>query len=178
MARPPVDLGRKIKDILQHVGPLPEEAETPIAHYRRTALDVLSLRSYVERHVSGPGRYAAVANRHMALLNAMILANLIETFERLLKETAAVCVDHLAEFVLDKRFDEFQLRGGVFAAHFSGGTLGKSLCESDTWLDCKDINDRFRKLLADPFEAGHFYVFPQQNQEPSAERFRYQILSI
>jgi hypothetical protein len=107
----------------------------------------------------------------------MLLVNLVQAFERFLKETAAVCVDHLAEFVLDKRFDEFQIRGSVLAAHFGSGTLGKSLCEADTWLDCKDINDRFRKLLADPFDAGMFYVFPQQNQPPQAERFRFPIMN-
>jgi hypothetical protein len=29
MARPPVDLARKIKDILKHVQPLPEEVKAP-----------------------------------------------------------------------------------------------------------------------------------------------------
>ncbi len=36
MPRPPVDLPRKIRDILQHVQPLPDEARAPILHYRRT----------------------------------------------------------------------------------------------------------------------------------------------
>jgi hypothetical protein len=172
------DLGRKVKDILQHVGPLPLEASAPFAHYSRSATDVWNLREYVDRNVTGPGRSTAVANRHLARLDSLILLNLIDTFERFLKETAAVCIDHLAEFVLDRRFDEFQVRGSVLAAHFGAGTLGQSLCEADTWLDCRDINDRFRKLLADPFESGSFFVFPQQGQEPAADRFRYPIMSL
>src|SRR5947209_4869789 len=115
MPRPPIDLGRKVKDILQHVGPLPPEADSPLAHYTRSATDVWNLLAYLERNLRGPGIYAAVRDRHVVRLNSMILVNLIETFERFLKEAAAVCVDHLAEFVLDKRFDEFQIKGGVLA---------------------------------------------------------------
>src|SRR5262249_4872759 len=80
--------------------------------------------------------------------------------------------------VLDKRFDEFQIRGGVLTAHFGAGTLGRALCESDTWLDCKDVNDRFRKMLAGHFGGGNFYGFPPGTQQPAVERFRYPILSI
>jgi hypothetical protein len=33
-------------------------------------------------------------------------------------------------------------------------------------------------LLADPFEAGDFWLFPKTSQPPAAERGRYEILSI
>jgi hypothetical protein len=32
MPRPPIDLARKIKDILLHTEPLPDEARSPILH--------------------------------------------------------------------------------------------------------------------------------------------------
>jgi hypothetical protein len=105
----------------------------------------------------------------------MILVNLVETFERYLKEAAATCVDQLARFVLDDRFNAFRVQGSALAAHFDADTLGRSLCESATWLDCDEINDRFRRLLATPFEPGTFFVFPKQ---PAADRERYDTLSI
>jgi hypothetical protein len=105
----------------------------------------------------------------------MILVNLVETFERYLKEVAAACVDHLARYVLDDRFNAFKLQGSALAAHFDTDTLGRSLCESATWLDCDEVNDRFRRLLAPPFETGNFLLFPKQ---PAVERERYQTLSI
>ena len=65
------------------------------------------------------------------------------------------------------------------AAHFGTETLGRSLCESAIWLDCEEVNDRFRKLLADPFQKdGRFYLFPRQGQEPASERWRIETLNI
>jgi hypothetical protein len=109
----------------------------------------------------------------------MILVNLIETFERYLKEVAAACVDCLARYVLDDRFNAFRVQGSALAAHFGTETLGRSLCESATWLDCEEINDRFRKLLSDPFQKeGRFSLFPRQNQDPASERWRFETLSL
>jgi hypothetical protein len=85
----------------------------------------------------------------------MILVNLVETFERFLKETGAACVNHLARFVLDDRFNALKVQGSALAAHFDTDTLGRALCESATWLDCDEVNDHFRRLLADPFESGN-----------------------
>ena len=115
MPRPPIDLTRKIKDILQHHGPLPLEAEIPLAHFERSVADVWNMLLYFERMVDELHRqqvtlYPSVLSRHLIRLNSMMLVNLIESFERFLKELAAVCVDQLAEFVLDKRFDEFQVQ--------------------------------------------------------------------
>jgi hypothetical protein len=36
MPRPPIDLGRKVKDLLTHSGPLPPKAEAPLSHYWRS----------------------------------------------------------------------------------------------------------------------------------------------
>ena len=153
MPRPTIDLGEKISGVLQHVEALPEAAESPLSHYKRSVAEAWNLRDYAHRKIKGTRFYKKVANAHLSALDRMILVHLIEAFERFLKETAAVCVDHLAEYVLDDRFDEFPIKGSLLAAHFEARSLGKALCESSTWLDCDAINKRFRKLLADPFDG-------------------------
>jgi hypothetical protein len=85
-------------------------------------------------------------DRHLRRLYGMALVSLVESFERFLKEVAAECVDCLAPFVVDDRFNVFAIQGSGLASHFGTGTLGKSLCESSTWLDCEEISKRFRKL--------------------------------
>jgi hypothetical protein len=178
VARPPIDLRQRIKDILTHVEPLPREAETPLPHYWRSGIDTWNLLAYIERNFGRLTLYQAVLERHLTRLNAMLLVSLSENFERFLKEIAAACVDHLAHFVLDDRFNEFKIQGSALAVHFGTETLGKSLCESGTWLDCGEVNDRFRKLLANPFGPGTFYLFPKSGQQPVVEQWRYETLSI
>jgi hypothetical protein len=179
MPFPPIDLGRKVKDLVQHVQFLPADAATPLAHYRRTSTDLWTSIQYVERAFGQPGRYAAVAEKHLGRINSMALVNLIENFERFLKETAATCVDRLANYVLDDRLNIFEIQGGSLASHFGTATLGRSLCESATWLNCDGINNRFRKLLSDPFQqGGNFHLFPSSNQQPDDQRWRFQELSL
>ena len=180
MPRPLIDLARKIKDILQHVRPLPVEAGAPLSHHKRTTADIWSSLQYVERSFAQASRYPAVAQRHLARLYGMSLVNLVETFERFLKEVAAACVDRLADFILDDRFNVFKIQGSGLASHFGTETLGKSLCEAGTWLDCEEINERFRKLLADPFQQGgtFFYLFPKPNQQPAGEVWRFEVMSL
>ncbi len=180
MPRPPIDLPRKIKDILQHVQPLPDEAAAPILHYRRTVVDIWGSLAYLERAVGQGERYQAVVDRHLGRLYGMALVNFVETFERFLKEIAAQCVDCLADFVVDDRFNVFAIQGSALASHFGTATLGKSLCESATWLDCEEINKRFRRLLSDPFQVGgqSFDLFPKQNQQPEAERWRFESMNL
>ena len=100
MPRQPLDLERKIKDILQHVGNLPVEADSPLAHYDRTSSDHSNLLTYMEKVIAmAAGRlYATATQRHLERLHGMMLVNLIECFERFLKEIAAACVDQLAPF--------------------------------------------------------------------------------
>ncbi len=119
-------------------------------------------------------------DRHLGRLYEMALVNLVETFERFLKEVASECVDCLADFVVDDRFNVFKIQGSGLASHFGTGTLGKSLCESATWLDCKEINDRFRKLLSDPFQVGgsFFYLFPKQNQLPAGQQSQFEPMNL
>jgi hypothetical protein len=177
---PLIDFGRKIRDILTHVLPLVDEARAPVLHYRRTVNDVWDTIEHVEQAFGTSGLPQAVRDRHLDRLYGMALVNLVETFERFLKEVAAVCVDHLASRILDDRFNGFPVQGSMLASHFGAGTVGKSLCESLTWLDCNDINDRFRKLLSDPFQAtgSPFYLFPKSGQLPEDERWRLEVMTI
>jgi hypothetical protein len=175
MPPPLLDLNQKIREILAHVDPLPSEAGAPLTHYNRSSTDLWNLLRYVERNFGQLPLQPAAVRRHMSRLHGMLLVNLVETFERYLKEVAAVCVDFLARFVLDDRFNAFKVLGSSLAAHFDTDTLGRSLCEAATWLDCDEVNDRFRRLLAPPFESGNFLVFPKQ---PPVERDRYDTLSI
>jgi hypothetical protein len=175
----PADFARQLKGILRRVQPLPDEAKAPIRHYRRTVADIWGALGYVERAIAQRDRYQAVVDRHLGRLYGMALVNLVETFERFLKEVAAECVDCLADFIVDDRFNAFPIQGAALASHFGSGSAGKALCESTTWLDCREINDRFRKLLADPFKPGEFYVFPKEgSQEPVAGQWRYELMSL
>ncbi len=175
----PDNYSRRLKGILQSVQLLPDDARAPILHYRATVGDVWGSLGYVERLIAERERYQGVVNRHLSRLYGMALVSLIETFERFLKEVAAECVDCLAEFIVDDRFNAFTLQGASLASHFGAGSAGKALCESATWLDCKEINDRFRKLLADPFELGDFYVFPRTgNQQPVAGQWRHDLMAL
>lgn len=178
MPRPPLDLATKVREIVRHVGALPPEAQSALSHYDRSSTDLWNLRLYVEKKIKGSAFYQAVADRHLAELDRMLLVNQIETFERFLKAIAAVCVDHLARCVPDDRLDAFAVKGSLVAAHFEADTLGESLCESEVWLDCESINKRFRRLLADPFVKGQFYLFPNKGQQPQDEQLRYPIVAL
>ena len=104
MPRPPIDLPSKIRNILAHVEPLPPEAGNPLSHYRRSGTDLDNLLRYAERNFGLlESLKPAVKGRHLARLHMMVVVNLIETFERYLKEAAAACVDLLGAFVLDDR---------------------------------------------------------------------------
>jgi hypothetical protein len=178
MSPSPDDFAKRIKSILQSVQLLPDEAKAPILHYRRTVTDIWGALDYVGRIIAEKKRYQNVVDRHLGRLYGMALVNLIETFERFLKEVAAECVDCLADLVVDDRFNAFPVQGATLASHFGSGSAGKALCESSIWLDCKEINDRFRKLLADPFKTGDFYVFPSEGQAPADQRWRYELMSL
>ncbi len=106
------------------------------------------LIDYIEDHISEGSYYPAIKAKHMGHLRRLVLANLIETFERFIKELAAVCIDQLSGFVTDDRYNEFTAKGNEVIAHFEAGSIGRALCESDTWLSNDVINKRFRKLLA------------------------------
>lgn len=163
--RPPIDLREKVSDILTHTEPLGPEALSPIRHYRRAVAANSGLNNYIDDHLSGTSHYPAIKAQHMGHLRRLVLANLIEAFERFIKELAAVCIDQLSRFVTDDRYNTFTAKGNEIVAHFEAGSIGKALCESDTWLSNDQINQRFRKLLApsgnDPWDD---YLLPARNQ--------------
>jgi len=165
------DLPGRIRQIVNHVAPLHAEADVPIEHHRRLSNDAWNLLLYVRRHLGEATTYGAVLERHLYQLRRMVLLNLIEAFERYLKELAAVCVDHVARRVPDDRLDKVSKGSGI-ASHFAAATIGRAVCESLNWLDCDEINERFRWILAPPYEAGSFYVFPRGTQQPAALRDR------
>lgn len=178
MARPQIDLPAKINEIANHVASLPSESARPLGHYDRSANDFDKLLRYFDRKVQEQTSYRVVAAEHFSRLHSMVLVTFVEIFERFLKETAAICIDHLAGCIWDDRFDVFTIKGTALAAHFQSATVGRSLCESDTWLDCAQINKKFRRILASPFEVGDFYLFPKApSQQPQSEQFRYEALT-
>ena len=168
MPRKPIDLPAKIVEILDHVGAMPPEAEAPLTHNMFAASAAVNMRRYLMQVLEKIDHYPAVRDRHFVTLNNMVLVNLIQAFERFIKDLASVCVDQLFDRVIDGRFDEPQVRGSSLAAHFAGSSPGKALCESGTWLDCRGINERFKEYLRHPKDDKvAFHVFA-----PGSDTFR------
>ncbi len=161
----------KIRSILEHVEDLPEEAAAPIAHYRWSSTHIWDLLRYTDSLFENVSPFPDVARRHRNHLHSMVLIHQIEAFERFLKEAAAVCVDQLIEHVLDDRFGGFSISASYLVAHFKAQTVGKSLCDPQTWLDCKKVNERFQKLLSLPDRRGEhkkdkpFLLLPRKTEE-------------
>jgi hypothetical protein len=168
-----------IRQALQHSALLLAEAGCPLRHFERSANNSLLLIEYIVSHIRPQTVKAAVYERHLGHLRRMVVAELIESFERFLKESAAICADHLAPYTLDDRFDEFApKRAEQIAAFVTAGSIGKALCESDTWINNETINRRFKSLLKTPFGTDWELLFPETNQQPAAERDRARSLAI
>lgn len=179
MPKPVVDFDKYLKRIPLHSQELPLDSAVPHRHYRRSSNDAWNLLLYFDRNIQRESVYGASFERHARRLSTMVLLAMAEAFERFLKEIAAECINHVAPCVVDDRLDVFSVKGNVIGAHFAEANLGKALCESQTWCDCKEVNDRFRRILADPWDKGTFYVFPKENsQGPPALRGRYEMVSL
>jgi hypothetical protein len=178
MPRPKTDLNRKIGEIVQHTSPLPAEATCPILHFEQTAFASIDLLRYIDNYLSMGGVSKSAFDDDLSHLRRMALASLIESFERFLKELASVCIDALVSHVGDDRFEEFSAKGSQLAFHLAAGSVGKALCESDTWLTNRTINERFKRLLKSPFGDNWENLFPEENQQPPGERARARTLSI
>ncbi len=171
MASPKPDLGKWIAKIPEHVVPLSKESTVALLHYERTANDAWNLLNYFDRNVGSANIKKKVFESHLRRLRSMVVLSLVEAFERFVKETAAVCIDQVGPHTIDDRLDGFKFVGSTFAPHFAAGSLGSSLCEGQTWLSCKQINERFRDILADPFEdKANFKMFPQRNDKADGWR--------
>ena len=68
MARPRIPLGRRIKDVLGHVQPLPAEARAPLLHYHRTSTDAWNSLTYVAKSFELAGCHKPTARRHLGRL--------------------------------------------------------------------------------------------------------------
>jgi hypothetical protein len=178
MAKPKTDLSRKIEEIIQHTTRLPAESTRPILHFERTATSSIDLLKYIDDHMIAAGVSGFAYETKMSHLRRMAMASVIESFERFLKELASVCIDALVRYIGDDRFDEFSAKGGQLAFHLAAGSVGKALCESDTWLTNRSINERFKRLLKSPFGDNWENLFPEENQPPQGERARARTLSI
>jgi len=180
MAKLRVPTTHYIQQIATHTISVASEATIPIQHYGRYANDSWNLLPYFERNLKHTNVYQAAYERHMHRLHSMVLLNLVEAFERFLKELAAICVDCVASAVTDDRLDVFVIRGQFAAAHFHEQSVGKALCESSTWLDCDEITKRFRRILATPNDPnkGSFYLFPGANQNPASLRNKADLVAL
>ncbi|MBK7539420.1 MAG: hypothetical protein IPI49_29485 [Myxococcales bacterium] len=126
---------------------------------------------YFERKTKTTDTYRLSYERHLAHLRSQVLLALVESFERFVKELGATCVNQIVPLVLDDRLSVLPAQPRAVAAHFEGGDLGRAFAEGNTWLDCDEINRRFKHLLADPFEEnGRFVFFPMEKKNPDAWR--------
>jgi len=176
--RPPIDLNQKVRDLLTHTVPLPHGVDAPIRNFEERTNACFNLVKYIDDHISTQTVYQASYDRHTSLLHRMVLVSIVEAFERFIKETAVVCVDAIAPVTIDNRFDQFSPTGGSLAAQFNAGSVGKAMCESDTWLSNSAINERFRQVLKPRFGDPWEYLFPNEKQNPAQERDRASTLSI
>ncbi|HVX13587.1 MAG TPA: hypothetical protein VHC22_20555 [Pirellulales bacterium] len=167
-----------VRNVLNHTTGLLPESDCPIQHFERSANAGHSLIKYIDDHIDPNDIYEAVYERHLGHLRRMAMAELIESFERFLKELASLCLDCLAPYAVDDRFDEFMPKGERIGAFVNAQSIGKALCESDTWLKNKTISERFKVLLQHHFGDKWENLFPEPNQLPVAERERAKTLSI
>lgn len=137
MPAPKLDFHKLISQVPEHVGDMPPESARPIEHFQLDAGGYWNLLRYFDRKTADG--YPAPRERHVLRLRSMVVLGIVETLERLLKETAAVCVDQLAGRVLDDRFAALSVNARSIAAHFEerplerrcvkqapGSTLGTS----------------------------------------------------
>lgn len=178
MPRPRTNLHRRIRAILEHTSPLPL-ADRPILHFEGSLNVGLHLLRYIQDHIDPSDVYEAGYSRHLGHVRRMALAEMIESFERFLKELAALCVDFLAPYAVDDRFELFlPKRSTSISAFVNAQSIGRALCESDTWIDNGSINDRFSTLMKEPFGTKWEPLFPGPNQQPADEREQASTLAI
>ena len=179
MGRHAIDLNIKVREVLHNTVPLIAEADRPLVHFESTANAGTVLLKYIDNHMEATGVYNAVYERHFGHLRRLILAELIQSFEQFLKALAAACIDFLAPYPADDRLDAFvPSRGDKLAAFVNAASLGRALCEPDTWLSNATINSRFAKLLKSPAGADWESLYPQSNHLPVSERPRASTLAV
>ena len=179
MARPKVDLHLKIVDILADSKPV-ATSNTPIKVLHERLNSCFLMLNYIDQHIRPvKSNYKGVFDSHATLLRRMALGHLIEAFELFIKELAIHCIDLISPYVFDDRFKSFKLTGDTLTLNFESKTVGKALCQSDTWINNKGINERFRSILGTHFGLPwKESLFPDESQTPVAEQPRAKTLSI
>ncbi len=179
MPRPKINLHDKVRDVLTRTTPMGVESSCPFKHFESSVNQGLTLLAYIEDHIEVASVYRSPYEHHLGHMRRMILAESIESFERFLKDMAALCVDFLAPYTTDDRFSKLvPNKPDKIAAFINAPSLGKALCESDTWLSNAAINERFSFLLKEPSGGNWEFLFPQSHQNPPAERDRAATMTI
>ncbi len=179
--RPKIDLNEKVKQLLAHSSESDHSSLAPITNFEQRLNACFGLIKYVDDHVTHGKFYQAIYDGHKSQLNLMTLGSIVEAFERYLKELAVICVDTIAPYVFDNRFDVFSPTGGNLAAQFLSGSIGRVMCESDTWLSNESVNKRFGQILKSHFSSNPWaQLFPdaKQTSRPEPERTRANTLAI
>jgi hypothetical protein len=73
--RPPIDLNQKVRDLLTHTVPLRPGVGAPIRNFEERTNACFNLIKYIDDHVSTQSVYRASYDRHMSLLDRMVLVN-------------------------------------------------------------------------------------------------------
>lgn len=150
---------RGCKTIATGVSDLSAVAASPKRHFQAAISAAYNAANYFDGVIERtPETRSAISSGHLRTVRTQALLGFVSAFERYLKEVAAVCVDVMSPLVIDDRFDVFAFKGAAAAGHFEASTLGAALCEGSTWLDIKDVNKRFRRLLAKPGTDGQFHL--------------------
>lgn len=176
--RPPIDLNQKVRDLLTHTVTARGGVNAPIQNFEGRANAGFNLIKYVDDHISGQSVYGAVYEGHMTHMHRMVLVSLVEAFERFIKEVAVVCVDAAAPYTIDDRFKLFSAKGDSLASQFNAGSVGRAMCESDTWLSNQTINARFGQILKPHFDKPWENLFPAEKEGPTSEHARAKTLEI
>lgn len=155
-------LARYVEAIPQSTISAPEESASPLLHFDRSVKDAEGLLNYFKNSAAGRRVQQPKYERHFARLCSVTIASMVQAFERYLKELAVVCVDHVAPFVLDDRFEVFRANPRSMVANFAEGSVGRAMCESDLWHNTDETTRRFRRILADPHTNGDFQLFQLQ----------------
>jgi hypothetical protein len=141
----PSDFARYIRNIPTR--DLPDEAESPIEHFRLSALHAIRMVDYFINLKRKTSVYEAGFLNHLKGISSLAFFQVIAAFERFLKELAAECIDQVAPVCTDNRLKDFSIEGVDAFPHFRDQTLGRGLCEGLLWHNVEEVNNRFKTVL-------------------------------
>lgn len=141
-----------------------EEADIPVRHFRNDVAHAIRFVDYLIDLKKKTPVYDKGFERHLKAISSLAFFQIVASFERLLKELAAICVDEVAPLCADERLSCFKIDGKDAAPHILDQTVGRALCESTLWHDTKTTNERFEMILrgnplVDPQPLKGFILF-------------------